>query len=482
MDLQDQHQPSAKDHSRQPASIAKVGDGPPAPHQAASLRKASMDGYDMHVRSPRHSQDLSGKELQMLHEVEPEEQDPLEAEQRLTAGAQASGAGAESDGQGQDVDEGDEDDELEDEMNGQISSSPSIDDGGYNPTPTMAWPPREDSLMRVDYIGSTGSVLRPVAPFPSPSVPNAYSLVHGAGSPDVEDVRDDASPVTPDTVIARNGLGFIMERTARRLFLRQKEQGGGGQSEDHHHHHQHPRLSIKGSLERLRGKPSFERLSFKGSVERLRAVYEDVPKSSLSLESFHTAREPSPDLARFREEIDGSYDNDFEEGGLDNLLLNNDDPFVSHSFDRDKEAYSELPESPSKSRACKHPEDIDEYDYDEEDARNDDDNDDDDDDDRDDFTLHTDDNYDEIQNLETRSVDSDDWSGEYLQEVEDIDFEFVYALHTFVATVEGQANATKGDTMVLLDDSNSYWWLVRVVKDSSIGECLAASSRLSTQS
>jgi hypothetical protein len=36
--------------------------------------------------------------------------------------------------------------------------------------------------------------------------------------------------------------------------------------------------------------------------------------------------------------------------------------------------------------------------------------------------------------------------------------------------VEGQANATKGDTMVLLDDSNSYWWLVRVVKDSSIGE------------
>lgn len=62
------------------------------------------------------------------------------------------------------------------------------------------------------------------------------------------------------------------------------------------------------------------------------------------------------------------------------------------------------------------------------------------------------------------------WGGECLQTIEDIDFEFVYALHTFVATVEGQANATKGDTMVLLDDSNSYWWLVRVVKDSSIGQ------------
>ncbi|KAJ2894833.1 hypothetical protein MKZ38_007198 [Zalerion maritima] len=61
------------------------------------------------------------------------------------------------------------------------------------------------------------------------------------------------------------------------------------------------------------------------------------------------------------------------------------------------------------------------------------------------------------------------WDAECLHDLEDIDFEFVYALHTFVATVEGQANATKGDTMVLLDDSNSYWWLVRVVKDSSIG-------------
>lgn len=39
-----------------------------------------------------------------------------------------------------------------------------------------------------------------------------------------------------------------------------------------------------------------------------------------------------------------------------------------------------------------------------------------------------------------------------------------------MATVDGQANAAKGDTMVLLDDSNSYWWLVRVVKDGSIGK------------
>lgn len=81
------------------------------------------------------------------------------------------------------------------------------------------------------------------------------------------------------------------------------------------------------------------------------------------------------------------------------------------------------------------------------------------DDDHDDFPFH----------LDSRFIDSG-WGGECLRETEDIDFEFVYALHTFVAIVEGQANATKGDTMVLLDDSNSYWWLVRVVKDGSIGQ------------
>ena len=77
-----------------------------------------------------------------------------------------------------------------------------------------------------------------------------------------------------------------------------------------------------------------------------------------------------------------------------------------------------------------------------------------------------DDNF--LESNDTRFIDSG-WGGECLHDTEDIDFELVYALHTFIATVEGQANATKGDAMVLLDDSNSYWWLVRVVKDSSIG-------------
>ena len=45
----------------------------------------------------------------------------------------------------------------------------------------------------------------------------------------------------------------------------------------------------------------------------------------------------------------------------------------------------------------------------------------------------------------------------------------VYALHTFVATLEGQVCVLKGDSLQLLDDSNSYWWLVRCVKTEEVG-------------
>ncbi|CAG8844223.1 26401_t:CDS:2, partial [Racocetra persica] len=52
---------------------------------------------------------------------------------------------------------------------------------------------------------------------------------------------------------------------------------------------------------------------------------------------------------------------------------------------------------------------------------------------------------------------------------ENIDFSLVYALHDFKATVEGQATVDKGDSLNLLDDSNSYWWLVKVVKNEEVG-------------
>lgn len=52
---------------------------------------------------------------------------------------------------------------------------------------------------------------------------------------------------------------------------------------------------------------------------------------------------------------------------------------------------------------------------------------------------------------------------------EDIDFDLVYALHSFAAVVTGQASVIKGDALILMDDSNSYWWLVEVLKTRELG-------------
>ncbi|KAF9284273.1 hypothetical protein BGZ68_004811 [Mortierella alpina] len=52
---------------------------------------------------------------------------------------------------------------------------------------------------------------------------------------------------------------------------------------------------------------------------------------------------------------------------------------------------------------------------------------------------------------------------------DDIDFNLVYAFHTFVATQEGQASVVRNDSLMLLEDTNVYWWLVRVLKTGVIG-------------
>jgi hypothetical protein len=63
----------------------------------------------------------------------------------------------------------------------------------------------------------------------------------------------------------------------------------------------------------------------------------------------------------------------------------------------------------------------------------------------------------------------DDGSSDLSIPNESIDFDLVYSLHSFAATVEGQANVVKGDSLFLMDDSNSYWWLVRVLKTQEVG-------------
>lgn len=65
--------------------------------------------------------------------------------------------------------------------------------------------------------------------------------------------------------------------------------------------------------------------------------------------------------------------------------------------------------------------------------------------------------------------DDEDGSSSLSIPNESIDFDLVYSLHSFAATVEGQASVVKGDSLFLMDDSNSYWWLVRVLKTQDVG-------------
>lgn len=86
----------------------------------------------------------------------------------------------------------------------------------------------------------------------------------------------------------------------------------------------------------------------------------------------------------------------------------------------------------------------------------------------DDAMQHSDDSGDEHDD-ERMDDDEDDMSSELSVPDESINFDLVYAIRTFAATVDGQANVFKGDSLVLMDDSNSYWWLVQVLKTNEVG-------------
>jgi hypothetical protein len=75
----------------------------------------------------------------------------------------------------------------------------------------------------------------------------------------------------------------------------------------------------------------------------------------------------------------------------------------------------------------------------------------------------------EVQGGEGFLDDEDDDESDLSVPNESIDFDMVYAFHSFAATVEGQANVVKGDSLYLMDDTNSYWWLVRVLKTQEVG-------------
>ncbi|KAJ2908461.1 protein phosphatase regulator, partial [Coemansia aciculifera] len=52
---------------------------------------------------------------------------------------------------------------------------------------------------------------------------------------------------------------------------------------------------------------------------------------------------------------------------------------------------------------------------------------------------------------------------------DDVDFGHVYALFHFPQMVDGQVTVQEGEKLTLLDDSNSYWWLVQNLRDNQMG-------------
>ena len=334
----------------------------------------------MHTRSPRHSKDLSDKELQLLHEdVGSYGSDDGHGSSQELHNLQRNGDSVGMNGADGDMGDVDGDDGMDDDLLDKISSSPSIDDGGY-PLP-FPWTSHRNSLL------STPLQEEEALPLPSKHV-------------------DLSSPP------------FLSPPIHFPLVFPQKERDQP-LSEDHHQ---------KGRYAEDPGSKL-------------------PPNKNHEVEALdqHSTLTTRQRVSHFDEDIDDSqdsYDGDFDLDDFHHLLLPHDDPLLDNSF-------SDAPLSPSSSVSSS-PGSTSLWE-DQLSDRNDDDT--------EDISFSDD----------SRFIDSG-WGGECLRETEDIDFEFVYALHTFVATVEGQANATKGDTMVLLDDSNSYWWLVRVVKDSSIGK------------
>ncbi|KAI9649417.1 protein phosphatase regulator [Ciborinia camelliae] len=380
IDLQDQNAPSAQDHSKKHANAASLGNGSPAPHQAEALREVAAEVADEQYRSPRVSREWTNGEGQMIQDYT---SDDLAAEvtSALNGNSQQddlaitqNGGLTGSRGEDGDMADGEGEDSMDDDMMDKISSSPSIEDGGYS-LPKI-WPSRSDSLSRASSPSLSQACGESSSPFMEP--PTFFPL----------------QPMSDQ-------LDMDLSQVAHEI--------------QYHHHHL--------------------------------GEYLDRPNSTTS--NYDTDA-PIPVTPEKYGPYVEKHDQDYNEEYFHDQLK------AMHDSDQEK--------SPTPA--------FDPYDYDEamtipyESSEDEEDQYDDEEDDDDDDIPYA---------ADSRFIDSG-WGGECLQESEDIDFEFVYALHTFVATVEGQANATKGDTMVLLDDSNSYWWLVRVVKDSSIGKNIDLSS------
>ncbi|CAJ2507075.1 Uu.00g082610.m01.CDS01 [Anthostomella pinea] len=382
IDLQDHDAPSAKEHKHPSSKLSPNPNGSLAPHQAETIREVEEERAEEEGRSPRvswangdndgdlqqYAEDLASGVANSMDGSSMQQQDAL-------AVAQNGGATGTADEDG-DMD-GDADDGLDDDMMDKISSSPSIEDGGY-------------ILIAVP-----------------PDFPERYSSLE-------------------------NEVGLLLDRLERQ----QSSKASAGR-EEHcchpHHHHTGEYVGLATSSDYGNDHNNYDDSNNYGKDNgHNRRTHLLDHASDRDIQDLELGSEPLNDLEQPRQEAspcesrDSGVDMKIEDFSVDRLP--NTQP-VEPGIDEEHITPSyEFLEEP--------------FDYYDDDG----------------FFIFQDPMFNDTG-----------WDSESLQNAEDIDFEFVYALHTFVATVEGQANATKGDTMVLLDDTNSYWWLVRVVKDSSIG-------------
>ncbi|KAF9736689.1 hypothetical protein PMIN04_000036 [Paraphaeosphaeria minitans] len=446
LDLQDKSSPTAQDHTNQPSHPAPLGIGPAAPHQKASLRRVEDErsGEEAHLQNA-----MQGDDGDLGHDPASDDESTVAVDANAGDNAAVRLNGGMS-GEGDDADMQDADADAEEDLDDmdRISSSPSISDGGL-PFHSHIWqepgssPSRSSSPIASPPSSSAGCdssspfTETPIH-FPIPMAAARRPLQVPAGSARSATQFSYRPSPTPLPLLSQNS------HTVQSADHHHGEYAGPRATNDQHH-------PITGTGRGPSSGPDTEHLT---RVEhRLQHMRLDSFASLTSESDDETALcmlEPVPSP----------------------LFSNLEDPF----YEPKRTSY----ETPKRTSSLPRTLIGEEADHSDQDGNpplissEDDDDSWTDDSDADSWDAHLDNDDDDTKDIsltfsdDPRFVDSG-WGGECLREVEDIDFEFVYSLHTFVATVEGQANATKGDTMVLLDDSNSYWWLVRVVKDNSIG-------------
>ncbi|KAK3322176.1 hypothetical protein B0H66DRAFT_474035 [Apodospora peruviana] len=411
IDLQDRDAPSAKGHHK-PAA-----DGSLAPHQAETLREVAAETAEERLRSPRVSW-VNGDvgDLQQYAE-------DLAAGVAQSLNSQQSGPRNANDIYTHDtMHAGPQQDALAIAQNGGLSAH-DADDGDLDDTEVDMDDDMMDKISSSPSIEDGGSTL-----FLPPLRSKKLDALGRASSPS-------SRPASPPVSDVRSSSPYLQHPDHLPLYLKEQQADLARPVSPIRHHHLYGEFQAQDVA----------------NGSRLSSSYDSVTSVNGDDESEFHINEPKPSLSEGTTTKTGTYDVGRPASPMTDMSESN-----SYQPSPGDQGFSRLEILGASAHDDRNSDDLDVIDdFDDSGLTVPYDSDGDDDDD---FSSLDD----------ARCLDSG-WGGECLQDTEDIDFEFVYALHTFVATVEGQANATKGDTMVLLDDSNSYWWLVRVVKDSSIG-------------